>query len=201
MSGWARPYRAPSRGTRRGAIVTIHPLIVKVWWLGCWQQIELSALVGRISGLTVPRLPLADRPRTGADSRFGVSLPMGSIGVAKSRQPQPQGAQRAAVALGLTYPLAQRLRRAPELRRYRGNRRLELPRLRGPLTIVQRRCRDAGKTFPLRAGVPAPDGRVGPGRAHARGAGSGIAVLLLPKVDSFEGSAGGPQLGASGRSR
>ena len=97
MSGWARPYRAPSRGTRRGAIVTIRPLIVKVWWLGCWwlgcwQQIELSALVGRVSGLTVPRLPLADRPRTGADSRFGVSLPMGSIGVEKSRQPQPQGA-------------------------------------------------------------------------------------------------------------
>ena len=33
----------------------------------------------------------ADRPRTGADSRFGTSLPMGSIGGARSRQPEPWG--------------------------------------------------------------------------------------------------------------
>ena len=35
---------------------------------------------------------------------------------------------------------------------------LELPRFRGPLTIVRRRCPDGRKTCPLRAGVPAPDG-------------------------------------------
>ena len=51
---------------------------------------------------------------------------------------------------------------------------VELPRFRGPLTIVQRRCPDGRKTSPLRAGVPAPDGGVGAGRSHARGAGSGV---------------------------
>ena len=33
-----------------------------------------------------------------------------------------------------------------------------MPRFRGPLTIVQRRCPDGRETSPLRAGVPAPDG-------------------------------------------
>ena len=68
---------------------------------------------------------------------------------------------------------------------------LELPRFRGPLTIVQRRCPDGRKTSPLRAGVPAPDGGVGAGRSHARGAGSGVRVL----------GAGGAQLGPSGGPR
>ena len=68
---------------------------------------------------------------------------------------------------------------------------MELPRFRGPLTIVQRRCPDGRKTSPLRAGVPAPDGGVGAGRSHARGAGSGVRVL----------GAGGAQLGASGGPR
>ena len=39
----------------------------------------------------------------------------------------------------------------------------ELPRFGGHLNIVQRRCSDDRKAPPLRAGVPAPDGRVGAG--------------------------------------
>ena len=78
------------------------------WRRGCWQQIELSGFVARelstlgrqVSGLTVPRLVRADRLRTGTDSRFGTSLPMGSTGVARSRQPEPRGAQRAAAKGG-----------------------------------------------------------------------------------------------------
>ena len=45
--------------------------------------------------------------------------------------------------------------------------RLELPRFRGPLTIVQRRCPDGRKTCAVRAAVPSPDGGVGAGRSHA----------------------------------
>ena len=69
----------------------------------CWQHMEpsgfvaheLSALRGWVSGLTVPRLPLAERPRTwaGADSRLGAFRPRASIGVASPSQPQPREAQ------------------------------------------------------------------------------------------------------------
>ena len=64
-------------------------------------------------------------------------------------------------------------------------------RLSGHLQTVRRRCSDVENTFALRAGVPAPDGRVGPLGAHARRAGSRVRMLRF----------GDSQLGASGRSR
>ena len=75
---------------------------------------ELSALVVRVGGLTVPRLVRADRSPTGADSRSGLSLPMGSIGVARSRQPQPR--RRACPRFHGGRPRASGVRRGAHLR-------------------------------------------------------------------------------------
>ena len=69
--------------------------------------------------------------------------------------------------------------------------RVELPRFGGHLNTVRRRCLHAENTFPLRAGVPASNGRVGSHGPHARGTRSRIRVF---RADD-------PQLGTSGGSR
>ena len=71
---------------------------------------ELSALVGGVSGLTVPRLAVAGWPRTWADtdSRLGTSRTLSSIGVASPSQPEPRGAERAAAEDGSANASGQR---------------------------------------------------------------------------------------------
>lgn len=69
---------------------------------------------------------------------------------------------------------------------------VEPPRCRGDFVTLWRKCSDAGEAFLLRAGVPAPDGRVGPGRPPGEPA-CGIERSAPDAPDSFSDPANARQ--------